>query len=78
MKIILLMILIAKFKIKPRKKEEKFKEQLKYFIKFMDEKLKTIFGREHHKSVTLFLPSFLDSYSASSALFTTDSSLSVF
>ncbi len=46
MKIILLMILIAKFKIKPRKKEEKFKEQLKYFIKFMDEKLKTIFLRE--------------------------------
>lgn len=45
MKIILLMILIAKFKIKS-KKEEKFKEQFKYFIKFMDEELKTVFLRE--------------------------------
>ena len=39
------MILIAKFKIKS-KKEEKFKEQFKYFIKFMDEELKTVFLRE--------------------------------
>jgi hypothetical protein len=45
MKIILLMIFIAKFKIKS-KKEERFEEQLKYFIKFMDEELKTIFLRE--------------------------------
>lgn len=45
MRIILLMILIAKFGIKS-KKEERFKEQFKYLIKFMDEKLKTVFLRE--------------------------------
>lgn len=45
MKIILLMIMIAKFKI-TSKKEEKLQLQFKYFIKFMDEKLKTIFLRE--------------------------------
>lgn len=45
MKIILLMIIVAKFKIQG-KQEEKLKKQFKYFIEFMDKKLKTIFLRE--------------------------------
>ena len=45
MKIIFLMIIIAKFKIQG-KKEEKLKRQFKYFIEFMDKELQTIFLRE--------------------------------
>jgi|GEM_PF-1549509 len=45
MRIILLMIMTAKFKIQG-KKEEKLKAQFKYIIKFMSERLKTIFLRE--------------------------------
>lgn len=45
MRIILLMIMTAKFKIKGTK-EEKRKAQFNYIIKFMSERLKTIFLRE--------------------------------
>jgi len=45
MRIILLMIMVAKFKIKGTR-EEKLKAQFQYIIKFMSERLNTIFLRE--------------------------------